>query len=87
LKEALTAALGIKVVVSKKRRIYFVENVKFHFDTIDSLGTFVEVEAIDTEGNLGIEKLKEQCSYWAGVLGISTDDYLATSYSDMLLTK
>ena len=60
LKEILTKVHGIKVVVDKRRKIYFIDNLKFHFDTVDKLGTFVEVEAIDT-GNIGIEKLKEQC--------------------------
>jgi len=32
LKEILTTALGIKTIVSKKRRIWFVKNVKIHFD-------------------------------------------------------
>jgi adenylate cyclase class IV len=43
---------GIKVIVQKKRRIYFIGNVKFHFDTIAELGTFIEVEAIDKDGTL-----------------------------------
>ena len=51
LKEILTKTMGIKVVVDKKRRIYFIGNVKFHFDTVKDLGTFVEVEAIDKDGN------------------------------------
>src|SRR3954447_17925253 len=32
LKNILTNALGIKAVVDKRRRIYFIDNVKFHFD-------------------------------------------------------
>ncbi|MBO9681697.1 MAG: CYTH domain-containing protein, partial [Flavisolibacter sp.] len=32
LKEVLSKALGIKTVVDKKRKIYFIDNVKFHFD-------------------------------------------------------
>ena len=35
---------GYKAVVDKRRKIYFIGNVKFHFDTVDGLGTFVEVE-------------------------------------------
>jgi predicted adenylyl cyclase CyaB len=87
LKDALTAAVGIKVVVQKRRRIYFVNNVKFHFDRVEELGTFAEVEAIDKDGSIGIDTLKQQCIYWADILGIRTEDYLSTSYSDMLLDK
>lgn len=87
LKELLTAALGVKVVVQKRRRIYFVDNVKFHFDRVDGLGTFVEVEAIDRDGSIGLEKLQEQCFYYRGFLGVNAEDCLSGSYSDMLLAK
>jgi len=29
-----------KIVVDKFRNIYFLDNVKFHFDTVETLGTF-----------------------------------------------
>lgn len=56
LKEILTAALGILVVVDKEREIYFIGNVKFHIDHVKGLGSFVEIEAIDKEGTIGREK-------------------------------
>ena len=87
LKSILTKVNGIKTVVDKKRRIYFIENVKFHFDRVEGLGTFVEVEAIDSDGRIGIEKLQEQCNYYANFLGVKDNDYLAISYSDMLMSK
>ncbi len=40
LKDILTLHLGIKAVVDKQRKIYFIENVKFHFDVVEGLGTF-----------------------------------------------
>jgi adenylate cyclase, class 2 len=85
LKEILIKVHGVKTVVDKKRKIYFIGNVKFHFDLVEGLGTFVEVEAIDKNGDIGIEKLKEQCDYYAAFLEILPQDYLAVSYSDMLL--
>jgi adenylate cyclase, class 2 len=85
LKEILSRVNGVKVVVDKKRKIYFIGNVKFHFDVVEGLGTFVEVEAIDRNGDIGIEKLKEQCSFYASFFEITEHDYLAVSYSDMLL--
>lgn len=85
LKDILIKVHGIKVVVKKNRKIYFKENVKFHFDTIDELGTFVEVEAIDSNGNIGIEKLKEQCKKYADLFEIKSQDYVSLSYSDLIL--
>jgi adenylate cyclase, class 2 len=87
LKAALTAALGIKVVVRKKRRIYFIDNVKFHFDTLEGLGQFLEIEVIDRGGELPIETLQAQFAHYAAVLGIAEADYVAGSYSDMLLAN
>jgi predicted adenylyl cyclase CyaB len=87
LKEALSKALGIKTVVDKKRKIYFIDNVKFHFDEVNELGSFIEVEAIDKDGSIGIENLKEQCHYYIQLLGISSDQFIAESYSDLLAKK
>ena len=87
LKQVLVQSLGIKAVVDKRRRIYFIENVKFHFDTVEGLGTFVEVEAIDVDGSIGLEKLKEQCRYYQALLQLSEADLIAASYSDLLLAK
>lgn len=84
LKRILSAALGVKTVVDKKRKIYFIDQVKFHFDEVQGLGSFVEIEAIDRDGSLGLEKLQQQCAFYIDVLGIQPSDHLAGSYSDML---
>lgn len=85
LKAMLTKALGIKAVVDKQRKIYFIDNVKFHFDTVKALGTFVEVEAIDNNGSIGKEKLQEQCNLYADLLKVGKEDFIALSYSDMIM--
>jgi adenylate cyclase, class 2 len=85
LKQALVAALGVKVVVEKKRKIFFADNVKIHFDHVDALGSFVEVEAIDKDGSVKIETLRAQCKEFAELFGIKETDYVAESYSDLLL--
>jgi len=42
--EILTNSLDVLIVVKKKRETYFINNLKFHLDTIDRLGSFVEIE-------------------------------------------
>lgn len=84
LHKLLTNALETKVVVDKTREIYFIENVKFHIDEVDELGHFVEIEAIDTDGAIGKEKLHKQCERFMDLLGIEDRDLVAQSYSDML---
>ena len=87
LKEILIKTLGIKAVVDKKRKIYFINNIKFHFDTVDGLGTFVEVEAIDKDGTIGKDILQAQCDEYAALFNIVAVDFCALSYSDMVLQK
>jgi adenylate cyclase, class 2 len=85
LKDILTKVHGTKAIVDKSRKIYFIDNVKFHFDRVEGLGSFVEVEAIDTDGTIGVEKLKEQCAYYQSFLNIAATQLLSESYSDMIL--
>lgn len=85
LKAILVKTLGIKIVVKKSRKIYFIDNVKFHFDTLDNLGTFVEVEAIADEQHATLESIQEQANYYKDFLGIREEDFVAVSYSDLML--
>lgn len=87
LKEILTRSLGILVVVDKSREIYFIDNVKFHIDSVKDLGSFIEIEAIDSGGNIGKEKLFEQCNYYLDLFKIRKEDLISNSYSDLLLEK
>lgn len=85
LKEILVQQFGIKAIVDKKRKIYFLENIKFHFDQVASLGCFVEVEAIDTDGVYSIKELKSQCDHYFQFFGLSPQQILSKSYFDMIL--
>ena len=85
LKTILFKLHGIKIIVDKSRKIYFVENVKFHFDRVEGLGNFIEVEAIDSTGEIGIEKLKKQCDFYIKFFEINPSDFMKQSYSDMMM--
>lgn len=85
LKSILEKVHGVKVVINKKRRIYFLENVKFHFDSVEGLGTFIEVEAIDKTGTAEHATIKAQCDKYAAFFEIGQEDYVSQSYSDLLL--
>lgn len=85
LKRILLKSLGVLTVVDKQREIYFIENVKFHIDTVRNLGTFVEIEAIDSDRTFGKEKLLRQCENYIKLLNISKNDLISVSYSDLLL--
>ena len=87
LKDVLEKAVGVLVVVDKMREISFIDNVKFHVDVVEGLGTFMEIEAIDKDGGIGKDKLYEQCKKYLADLGIKDEDLLEGSYSDLLLAK
>lgn len=87
LKSILTHQLGVKVVVDKNRKIYFLENVKFHFDEVQGLGAFLEVEAIDEGAKFSIDELKDQCEHFRKFFNLPESALQSQSYSDMLLEK
>lgn len=84
LKEILVKSLGILNIVDKSREIYFIENVKFHLDTVRELGMFIEIEAIDSDGTIGVRKLQDQCRFYMKLLHIKDENLLIDSYSDLL---
>ncbi|MHA6798809.1 class IV adenylate cyclase [Bounagaea algeriensis] len=86
LDDVLDAALERDVVVHKQRHILWLGNVKFHVDTVAELGSFLEVEAIDYDGDRSRDTLQAQCHEYMHVLGVGTDELEARSYSDMLRT-
>ncbi|MDP8269605.1 MAG: GNAT family N-acetyltransferase [Candidatus Tenebribacter davisii] len=87
VKQQLIKAIGTLVIVNKKREIYYIDNIKFHIDEVEELGSFVEIEAIDKTGNIGSEKLYEQCKEYLALFKIQDEDLINNSYSDMILNK
>jgi predicted adenylyl cyclase CyaB len=85
LKAILTSSSGIKVVVKKKREIYYITNVKFHIDDVTGLGSFVEIEAGNILADLTQEELNQQCEFYMKEFNIRHEDLVENSYSDMLM--
>lgn len=84
LRETLSAALGVWKEVKKTREIYFIGHIKFHLDTLEGLGQFVEIEAIDSDGSIGEKQLRADCDRFIALFGIRPEDLLRGSYSDMV---
>jgi adenylate cyclase, class 2 len=87
LKAILEKTNGVLAVVDKMRKIFFIDNVKFHLDEVLGLGSFVEIEAIDTEKGLGYKQLLQQCTFYMDLFNIKESDLLTHSYSDMIMEK
>jgi predicted adenylyl cyclase CyaB len=85
LKQALAAALGVQVIVDKRREIFLHHNVRIHLDEVTNLGAFLEFEAVlspsiaDATGHAQVAALQSE-------FGITSSDILAVSYSDLLLS-
>ncbi|MEK6905484.1 MAG: hypothetical protein AABX24_03715 [Nanoarchaeota archaeon] len=63
------------------------DNVKFHVDLVESLGSFCEIEAIDKNGDIERSRLLQQCDDYIKILGIHQTDLISCSYSDLLLQR
>jgi homotetrameric cytidine deaminase len=82
LRASLDAALGTLVVVDKERHLFLWDGVRIHLDTVEGLGTFVELEGVaPEESDLGPER--EKVAQLQERLGIET--VVTDSYSDRLL--
>jgi len=87
LKAVLTAALGVRVVVDKRREIYFIDNVKVHLDAVDGLGRFVEIEAVDRDGTRGADALMKQCRHYMERFKLPDEALVPGSYAELLLAQ
>ena len=82
MKSALSAALGVRCVVEKRREIYLWRNVRIHLDDVAGLGTFLEFEAVlgpDADDLLGHAQLEEL----SRCFGIAPGDLLTGSYGEL----
>ena len=85
LREALERSCSIKMIVRKRREIYYIDNVKFHIDEVPGLGSFIEIEAGNILANKTEAELLDQCNYYLKEFEIKEDDLIAESYSDLLM--
>lgn len=85
LKQALSGALGVRVVVAKQREVYLHHNVRIHLDRVQSLGTFLELEAV-VGGDVDDAAAHQQIGRLAADFLVSPSDWIGSSYSDLLLS-
>jgi adenylate cyclase, class 2 len=69
----LGLGVGVLVVVDKIREIYFIDNVKFHIDVVEGIGSFIEIESIEN-ATIGKQKLLDQCAQYLVLFGINESD-------------
>ncbi|KAM8883751.1 uncharacterized protein ACB058_000184 isoform 1-T1 [Synchiropus picturatus] len=84
LHTVLSDALGVKGEVKKQRRLFLIGQTRVHLDTVEGLGTYMELEVVMRpdqsveEGQQVAEQLMEQ-------LGVSQESLVTGAYMDLLL--
>ncbi len=83
IKNILKSAYGIRNTLIKTRHLYLIGRTRIHFDKVESLGEFIELEVVlsDSEqladGEKELQKLMDQ-------LGIKPDHLIDLAYIDLL---
>jgi homotetrameric cytidine deaminase len=84
LGEALDAALGTTVVVSKRRRLFLWEGVRIHLDEVEGLGSFIEFEAVLPDAG-DLETARAKVARLRSELGVEDDALVSVGYADLLM--
>jgi adenylate cyclase class IV len=84
LKAALSSALGVSVVVEKRRRLFLWDNVRVHLDHVPGLGDFVELEAV-ASGASDLTPEYRAVETVRAALAITDDHIVTWGYADRLL--
>jgi homotetrameric cytidine deaminase len=86
LAAALDASLGTVVVVEKFRRLLLWEGVRIHLDSVEGLGTWVELEAVASEDS-DLSDEHRKVAELRAVLDMKDEDVVAQGYAALLLDQ
>lgn len=83
LRTLLEEALGVRVVVRKRRRVYRHGPVQIHLDRVEGLGTFLEFER-PVASKEDRRAAQEEFRRLRKALGVEEADLVAGSYGDLM---
>lgn len=84
LAAVLGEALGVVLVVSKRRTVWFAGRTRIHLDRVEDLGEFIELEVVLAPGEPSAGAIAE-AEALAARLAIAPEDRIAAAYVDLLL--
>lgn len=84
VEKILCEIYGIRVIITKRRKLYLWQNVRIHIDTVDKLGKFIEFEIVCRSKQQESESA-EKMKYLKRFFNIQKRDILKLSYSDIML--
>jgi predicted adenylyl cyclase CyaB len=76
----LETMFGVRACVRKRREVWLYKNARIHLDSVEGLGTFVEVEVVVTAG---MRQARTLMSELRGELEIRATDLFAGSYGEL----
>jgi predicted adenylyl cyclase CyaB len=82
IRELLSAALGVRGVVKKTRRLYLVGQTRVHYDDVEGLGRFMELEVVLRPGQ-SEEDGRRIAEDLLARFGVTKDDLLKGGYLDL----
>ena len=82
---ALTAALGVRVMVAKRRRLFLWRNVRIHLDRVEGLGAFIELEAV-APADSDLTHERELVVLLRNALGVTDERLVGVGYAELLLS-
>jgi len=85
LREALAEALGVLVTIRKRRTVFIYGATRIHFDDVEGLGRFVELETVI--GSQGHDAALTEHHFVIDMLGLNAGEIVPQSYSDLLLQR
>ena len=83
LRRALADTNGIRGVVSKRREVILLGQTRIHLDSVEGLGSFLELEVVLKEGQPETEG-EQVASQLMSDFAIASDSLLTSSYIDLL---
>lgn len=84
-KALLAAACGVTKTVKKVRRLFLHGQTRLHFDEVEGLGRFIEIEVCLAPGQ-SVEEGRKIAADWTARLSIQPSDLVSSAYADLLPT-
>lgn len=84
--EVLSQMFGIRLAVEKTRKIYLYDNVRIHLDSVENLGTFIELEGV-IKNPAQREETIQKIELLMELFDIKDEDIIINAYVDLLEKK
>jgi adenylate cyclase class IV len=84
LRAALTVAIGVRGVVTKRRHLLLWRDVRIHLDTVERLGHFIELEAV-APADSDLTREHQLIAELRDALAITDERLVGLGYAEQLL--